>query len=115
MKRFVYFLLTLVFLTVVAFNGYAHEGDDKEKPHKVTSETIKGGHSGDSSQLKKASGHNEQAEAAEQNTMEKDFQTIRREVARSTLFIVIKALALAVAIAGIALVYLKRDKQGGTE
>ncbi len=106
MKRFVYFLLTLIFLTVVAFNGYAHEGDDKEKPHKVTSETIKGGHSGDASQLTKA---------AEQNTMEKDFQTIRREVERSTIFIVIKALALAVAIAGIALVYLRRQKQGGAE
>ncbi len=103
MKRVVFFLLAVGLLTVITLNGYAHEGEDNEEPRKVTSETIAGDHS--------ESGHDEQAEAA----MEKDFQTIRDEVARSAVFVIIKTLALAVAIAGIALVYLGRKRQGDIE
>jgi hypothetical protein len=110
MKRLAFLLLVSLFLAAVAASAYAHEGEEPEKVQKVTSETMgRESSQGKSEGLAQQSGHDEKAAQA---MMAKDFQTIRKEVSSSAIFIVIKALALAIAIAGIALVYLKRGAAG---
>ncbi len=97
-------LLSCLVLLGAASVVYGHEGEEHEAPQKVTSAVMSGSH--DEGQ---AGGEEEHSEA-----VEADFQTIRQEVSASTAFIVIKALALAAAIAGIGLVYLTRRRSGET-
>lgn len=87
--------LVIVFIAFFSLNAYGHDDEKEKKPAKVTSATTQ-----------------EPDTQAEPPAAERDFEIIRSEVQSSTTFIVIKALALAVAIIGLGAVYLPRKNKG---
>lgn len=104
------FLLLTVLLIVLSTNAYGQDDEKSKKPEKVTSammqeKTTDTTHPG--------AGREGNTQAAQDTAAERDFDTIRAGVKSSTTFIVIKALALAVAIIGLGFVYLPR-KTGGS-
>ncbi|NOY59117.1 MAG: hypothetical protein GXO75_09310 [Calditrichaeota bacterium] len=103
MKKFNF---TVILAAVLLFSvmGYSHENHNK-KPRKVT----------DSSIVSTSSDTvNINQKTSEQIETERDFETIRQDVERSSVFIVFKAIGLALAIGGLAFVYLRR-RNGGDE
>ncbi len=87
--------LLIILLIAFSMNAYGHE-EEKEKPKKVSSATMQ----------------EENTQATEDTSAERDFDNIVAEVQNSTTFIVIKALTLAVAIIGVGAVYLPRKRKG---
>ncbi|NIA30535.1 MAG: hypothetical protein GWP06_11565 [Actinobacteria bacterium] len=101
MKKFNF---TIILWAVLLFSviGYAHEGHSK-KPRKVT----------DSSVISTSSDTvNINQKTSEQIETERDFETIRQDVESSSVFIVFKAIGLALAIGGLAFVYLRKGNEG---
>lgn len=88
--------LVIVFIAFISLNVYGHDDEKEKKPAKVSSATVQ----------------EPDTQAAESVVAERDFEIIRSEVQSSTTFIVIKALALAVAIIGLGAVYLPRKRWG---
>lgn len=104
------FLLLTASLIAVSTNT-SGQGDEKsKKPEKVSSAMMQE-KTTDTTHL--GAGHRGDTQAAQDTAAERDFDTIRAGVKSSTTFIVIKALALAVAIIGLGVVYLPR-KTGGS-
>lgn len=104
------YLLILAAIMTIALRSYAHEGEKNEGPQKVTSKTISAGN-----EATGQASEGEEIEMAAAQAAEKDFETIRQEVTASTAFVVIKALALAGAIGGLAFLYLPRRGKGGSQ
>ncbi len=100
----------------VALRAYADEGGEKEKVAKVTSQTMAGEQteSAESGATTGVSPGSDEAMVTDA-TIEKDLETISREVAGSMVSVVIKAFALAAAVGGISLLYIPRRKKGGTQ
>jgi len=93
-------ILAAVLLSSVI--GYSHENHSK-KPQKVT----------DSSIIATGSDTvNTNQKEIEQIETQRDFEKIREEVKSSSAFVVTKAVALALAIGGLAFVYLRRRNKG---
>jgi hypothetical protein len=109
MKKAVFLFLFIfaVFSTAI----YAHGGEEHEKPEKVSSTTMVEDAADSMHTESMEAMHDEMHDEVLEQTTERDFSTIRSEVQKSTTFIVIKALALAVAITGLAAVYLTRGKR----
>lgn len=101
-------LLLMTLLIVFSTNAYGHGDEKRKKPEKVSSATMQEA-TADTTQHE--AGHEGDTQAAQDTVTERDFDTIRAEVQSSTTFIVIKALALAVAIIGVGLVYLPRKRK----
>ncbi len=104
------FLLLTATLIALSTNAYGHGDDTRKKPEKVSSATMQE-KTKDSTHLE--AGHEGDTQAARDKVAERDFDTIRAVVKSSKLFVVLKALALAVAIIGLGVVYLPR-KTGGS-
>ncbi|GBD88494.1 hypothetical protein BMS3Abin03_02430 [bacterium BMS3Abin03] len=101
-RNFITIILMVIF---VVFIGYSH-GDEDKKIQKVTSSTI---NSENADSL--AEDHNGENEEHAEAQTEEDFNTIRKDVEDSATFVVLKAVSLAVAIIGLAIVYLPRRKK----
>ncbi|GBD93402.1 hypothetical protein BMS3Abin05_00985 [bacterium BMS3Abin05] len=101
MKKF-YFTVILAAVLLFSVMGYSHENHNKT-PRKVTNSSIISTRSDTININQKTS---------EQIKTEQDFETIRQEVKSSSVFIVFKAIGLALAIGGLAFVYLRRRNKG---
>jgi hypothetical protein len=99
------FLLLMASLIALAPNAYGQGSETREKPEKVTSVTMQ---QKTSDTTQHDVGHGGDTQAARDTVMERDFETIRAAVQSSTTLVVIKALALAVALLGLGFVYLPR-------
>jgi len=97
----------LLFLSPVAIKPH---GDEKEVK-KVTAATIMH-QDGDDDHDHEYRDSLEQVE--NQKSMNKDFAEIKEDVANSAVPTVIKALSLAIIIAGLAFLFIPRKKEGGT-
>ncbi len=105
MKRVAALILILALVTMGSLNVFAHGDEKKVEPYKVTSETV----------ADAVDDHDAELESDQGSDMERDFRIISEEVADSAIFTIIKALALAASIAGIAIVYLGRGRGGESE
>ncbi len=92
-------------------NAYGQGHDTHEKPEKVSSAMMQ---ETAMDTTHHESGHATHTQAARDTVAERDFDTIRAGVKSSTTFIVIKALALAVVLIGLGVVYLPRKASGGS-
>ena len=97
--RFAVILWSVLMFTVI---GYAHEGHSK-KPLKVTDSSVIST-SPDTVTIS--------PKTFEQIETERDFEAIRQDVESSSIFIVFKAIGLALAIGGLAFVYLRKGNEG---
>jgi len=88
--------LAMVFIAFFSLNTYGHDDEKEKKPAKVSSAPIQ----------------EPATRTADPVVEERDFEIIRSEVQSSRVFVVIKALALAVAIIGLGAVYLPRKRRG---
>jgi hypothetical protein len=109
------YLRVALMVALLAFSGstvFAH-GDKKPKPpEKVSSAMMSAGTIDTVHRQGMLRMHEETEDTVGQGTTQRDFETIRAEVQGSSAFIVIKALALAAAIAGLAILYLPRKNRG---
>ncbi len=104
------FLLLTASLIALSTNASGQGHDAPEKPEKVTSAMMQ---EKTADTTHREAGHVGDTQAAQDTAAERDFDTIRAGVKSSTAFIVVKALALAVAIIGLGVVYMPR-KTGGS-
>jgi cobalamin biosynthesis Mg chelatase CobN len=106
----------LALILSVTLRGYSDDGGEKEKVAKVTSQTMAGEQAGAamSGAATEVSPRDDEA-AVTDATIEKDLETISREVGGSTIFVVIKVVALAAAVGGLAWWYIPRRRKGGTQ
>jgi Flp pilus assembly protein TadB len=111
-RRAMKYAFLVVAASVMALSTNASgQGDEKrEKPEKVTSAMMQ---EKTADTTHREAGHVGDTQAAKDTAAERDFDTIRAGVKSSTAFIVVKALALAVAIIGLGVVYMPR-KAGGS-
>jgi hypothetical protein len=101
-----------VLLAFSSSTAFAH-GNGKHKIPKKVSSAMMSAEAVDSVDHRgMQSMDNEKMRTAMNQTAQTDFETIRAEVQNSRPFIVIKALALAIAIAGLAILYLPRKSRG---
>ncbi len=107
MRTFGCVLIGFVFVLAVTLKLSAHE--EGEQPQKVTSMTISDEHSDE------MSASPQMATSSANETAEKDFDSIRREMTGSIPLVIIKALALAAAVGGVAYLYLRRSRKGKAE
>ncbi len=105
------FLLVAASLIALSTSASGQGDEKREKPEKVTSAMMQE-KAADTTHLE--AGHAGDKQAAQDTTAERDFDTIRAGVKSSTTFIVIKALALAVAIIGLGVVYMPRKTSGSS-
>ncbi len=99
------FLLVAASLIALSTNASGQGDEKREKPEKVTGAMMQ---EKTADTTHREAGHVGDTQAAQDTAAERDFDTIRAGVKSSTTFIVIKALALAVAIIGLGVVYLPR-------
>jgi hypothetical protein len=85
---------------------FAHEGG-KETVAKVTVESLSGEHPAVESTT-----HKKLSDAEKDAVIDSDVATIHRDVSRATTLFVIEAVAIALGVAGLAFVYLRRPKTG---
>lgn len=76
-----------------------------EQPQKVTSMTMPGGHSDEGAAQQMPVG-------SAKGTVQTDIDSIRRDVTGSIPLVIIKALALAAAVGGVAYLYVGRSRKG---
>jgi hypothetical protein len=103
------YLLLMASLLALSTNAHGQGHDTPEKPEKVTSAMMQ---DKTPDTTHDEAEHEDDTQAAHDPVAERDFETIRAAVQRSTTLVVIKALALAVAITGMAVVYLPRRREG---
>ncbi len=104
-------VLVMASLLGLSTNAYGQGHDAHQKPEKVSSAMMQ-------EKATDTTQHDVAPEGGAQTipdtVAERDVDTIRAAVQRSTTFIVIKALALAVAIVGVGVVYLPRRSMGAS-
>jgi hypothetical protein len=93
-------LLLMTSAILFSANAFAHGDEKHPKPEKV-----------DSAMMQEKPSDTTHPEARDDAVTERDFATVRDEVQSSTTLIVIKALALAVAITGLGFVYIPRNRR----
>jgi hypothetical protein len=104
--------LWVVAAVMTLFASVSGQGNEKHSlPEKVTSAMMQEQATGTAHQER---AHEADAHAARDSVAERDVATIRSDVKRSRTFIVIKALALAVAIVGPGVVYVPRRTGGSS-
>ena len=99
------FLTILLMVIFVVSIGYSH-GDDDKKKQKVTSQTM----NSESADTMMQDQHSENEDHMDTH-MNEDFAIIRKDVEDSATMVTLKAVSLAIAIVGLAIVYLPRRKK----
>jgi hypothetical protein len=111
MKYYNFLTIFLMVIFVVSI-GYSH-GDENKKKQKVTSQTMNS-ESADT-MMQDHNSENEDQHGENVNNMDthmnEDFETIRKDVEDSATMVTLKAVSLAIAIVGLAIVYLPRRKK----
>ncbi len=100
-------VLLMTSLIVLATNASGQGDEKRTAPEKVSSALMQ---EETTDPTHHEAGHEGDTQAAQDTVAERDFDTIRAAVRSSTTFIVIKALALVVAIIGVGAVYLPRRR-----
>jgi len=110
--RYYNFLTIFLMVIFVVSIGYSH-GDDDKKKQKVTSQTMNS--ENDNTMMEDQHNENEDEHGEDVSHMDlhmnKDFATIRKDVEDSATMVTLKAVSLAFAIIGLAIVYLPRRKK----
>lgn len=108
------FLTIFLMVIFVVSIGYSHgDGDEHKKKQKVTSQTM----NSENGNTMMEDQHNENEDEHGEDVshmdlhMNKDFATIRKDVEDSATMVTLKAVSLAFAIIGLAIVYLPRRKK----
>lgn len=110
MKYYNFLTIFLMVIFIVSI-GYSHgDGDEHKKKQKVTSQTMNSESA--NTMMEDHDGESEEHMETQMKTqMGTDFNTIRKDVEDSATFVILKAGSLAVAIFGLAIVYLPRRKK----
>lgn len=101
LKKMIYVVVILIFLSPVMIQPHGNEKDNK-KVEKVTTVI----------QEERGYVHSDSlAKIEKQKSMEKGFAEIRKDVEKSTVPTIIKALSLGVILAGFAFLYFPKKKK----
>jgi hypothetical protein len=100
LKKIIYVAVILIFLSPVMIQPHGNEKGNKKVEKVTVIQGEKGYVSSDSL-----------AKAEKQKSMEKGFAEIRKDVEKSTVPTIIKALSLAVILAGFAFLYFPKKKK----